>query len=92
MAPATSAPAVHVSDPAKRKLATFIVLACTLLLVIAQYLIKLGANRLSHAGPARNETSARSFGSRRKSTVPPRCISFFCASWSTVLPGRFCRS
>ena len=50
MAPATSAPAVHVSDPAKRKLATFIVLACTLLLVIAQYLIKLGANRLSHAG------------------------------------------
>ena len=34
----------------RRKLAIFIVLACTLLVAIAQYLIKLGANRLSHAG------------------------------------------
>lgn len=50
MTPATSAPEVHVPDPAKRKLAIFIVLACTLLVAIAQYLIKLGANRLSHAG------------------------------------------
>jgi drug/metabolite transporter (DMT)-like permease len=41
---------VHVPDPAKRKLAIFIVLACTLLTAIGQYLIKLGANRLSHAG------------------------------------------
>jgi drug/metabolite transporter (DMT)-like permease len=41
---------VHVPDPAKRKLAIFIVLACTLLTAVAQYLIKLGANRLSHAG------------------------------------------
>jgi drug/metabolite transporter (DMT)-like permease len=48
--PATSAPEVHVPDPAKRKLAIFIVLACTLLVAAAQYLIKLGANRLSHAG------------------------------------------
>jgi len=48
--PATSAPEVHVPDPAKRKLAIFIVLACTLLVAIGQYLIKLGANRLSHAG------------------------------------------
>ena len=50
MTPATSAPEVHVPDPAKRKLAIFIVLACTLLVAIGQYLIKLGANRLSHAG------------------------------------------
>jgi multidrug transporter EmrE-like cation transporter len=41
---------VHVPDPAKRRLAIFIVLACTLLVAMAQYLIKLGANRLSHAG------------------------------------------
>ncbi len=50
MTPATPAHAVHVPDPAKRKLAISIVLACTLLVAIAQYLIKLGANRLSHAG------------------------------------------
>jgi drug/metabolite transporter (DMT)-like permease len=50
LTPATTAPEVHVPDPAKRKLAIFIVLACTLLVAIAQYLIKLGANRLSHAG------------------------------------------
>ena len=47
---APSAPEVHVPDPAKRKLAIVIVLACTLLVAIGQYLIKLGANRLSHAG------------------------------------------
>ena len=50
MTPATTAPEVHVPDPAKRKLAIFIVLACTLLVALAQYLIKLGANHLSHAG------------------------------------------
>ena len=50
MTPVTPAPAVHVPDPAKRKLAIYIVLACTLLVAIGQYLIKLGANRLSHAG------------------------------------------
>ena len=50
MTPTTSAPEVHVPDPAKRKLAIFIVLACTLLVAVGQYLIKLGANRLSHAG------------------------------------------
>ena len=50
MTPATSAPEVHVPDPAKRKLAIIIVLVCTLLVAIGQYLIKLGANRLSHAG------------------------------------------
>ncbi len=50
MTPATNAPEVHVPDPAKRKLAIIIVLACTLLVAIGQYLIKLGANQLSHAG------------------------------------------
>src|SRR5271165_2311268 len=50
LSPATPAPEVHVPDPAKRKLAIFIVLACTLLVAIGQYLIKLGANQLSHAG------------------------------------------
>ncbi len=50
MSPAAPASEVHVPDPAKRRLAIFIVLACTLLVAMAQYLIKLGANRLSHAG------------------------------------------
>jgi drug/metabolite transporter (DMT)-like permease len=50
LTPTTTAPEVHVPDPAKRKLAIFIVLACTLLVAMGQYLIKLGANRLSHAG------------------------------------------
>lgn len=50
MTPTTSTPEVHVPDPAKRKLAIIIVLACTVLVAIGQYLIKLGANRLSHAG------------------------------------------
>ena len=47
---AASSSEVHVPDPAKRRLAIFIVLACTLLVAFAQYLIKLGANHLSHAG------------------------------------------
>ena len=50
MTPATTIQEVHVPDPAKRKLAIFIVLACTLLSAIGQYLIKLGANQLTHAG------------------------------------------
>lgn len=41
---------VHAVDPAKRRMAIVIVLACTLLVAIGQYLIKLGANRLAHAG------------------------------------------
>jgi multidrug transporter EmrE-like cation transporter len=48
--PATSEPATPIVDSSKRRLAIFIVLACTLLVAIGQYLIKLGANRLSHAG------------------------------------------
>jgi drug/metabolite transporter (DMT)-like permease len=50
LTPAASSSEVHVPDPAKRRLAIFIVLACTLLVATAQYLIKLGANHLSHAG------------------------------------------
>lgn len=50
MTPAASSAEIHVPDPAKRRLAIFIVLACTLLVAIAQYLIKLGAGKLSHAG------------------------------------------
>lgn len=50
MNPAATSSEPHVIDPAKRRLAIFIVLACTLLVAWAQYLIKLGANRLSHAG------------------------------------------
>jgi drug/metabolite transporter (DMT)-like permease len=48
--PAATSSEPHVIDPAKRRLAIFIVLACTLLVATAQYLIKLGANHLSHAG------------------------------------------
>jgi drug/metabolite transporter (DMT)-like permease len=50
VSPAASSYEVHVPDPAKRRLAIFIVLACTLLVAMAQYLIKLGANHLTHAG------------------------------------------
>jgi drug/metabolite transporter (DMT)-like permease len=48
--PSTTAPEPHIVDSAKRRVAIYIVLACTLLVAIGQYLIKLGANRLSHAG------------------------------------------
>ena len=50
MSPTAPSSEVHVPDPAKRRMAIFIVLACTLLVATAQYLIKLGANHLSHAG------------------------------------------
>jgi drug/metabolite transporter (DMT)-like permease len=43
-------PPVHTVDPAKRRQSILIVIACTLLVPVAQYLIKLGANRLAHAG------------------------------------------
>ncbi len=46
----TREPEVHAVDPSKRRMAIIIVLACTLLVAIGQYLIKLGANRLAHAG------------------------------------------
>lgn len=50
MTTATSSPEVHVPDPAKRRQAILIVICCTLLVAMAQYLIKLGANHLSQAG------------------------------------------
>ena len=50
MSLATSTPEPHVIDPAKRRQSILIVLCCTLLVAIGQYLIKLGANQLSHAG------------------------------------------
>jgi multidrug transporter EmrE-like cation transporter len=50
LSPATYSPEVHVPDPAKRRQAILIVICCTLLVAMAQYLIKLGANQLSHAG------------------------------------------
>ena len=50
LTPATSEPEVHIVDSAKRRMAIYIVLACTLLVAIGQYLIKLGANQLTHAG------------------------------------------
>jgi drug/metabolite transporter (DMT)-like permease len=46
----TPEPEVHAIDPSKRRMAIIIVLACTLLVAIGQYLIKLGANQLAHAG------------------------------------------
>lgn len=45
-----STPEVHVADPAKRRQAILTVIGCTLLVALAQYLIKSGANQLSHAG------------------------------------------
>jgi len=46
----TVAPDVQVVDPHKRRQAALIVACCTLLIAVAQILIKMGANRLSHAG------------------------------------------
>lgn len=40
----------QVVDPNKRRQAAWIVIGCTLLIAVAQLLIKTGANRLSHAG------------------------------------------
>ena len=45
-----STPELHVVDSAKRRQAVLTVIGCTLLVAVAQYLIKLGANQLSHAG------------------------------------------
>ena len=40
----------QVVEPDKRRQAALIVACCTLLIAVAQILIKTGANRLSHAG------------------------------------------
>ena len=50
MSTITVAPGAHEVDPAKRRQAALIVACCTLLIAVAQILIKIGANRLSHAG------------------------------------------
>jgi drug/metabolite transporter (DMT)-like permease len=50
LSPAASSSEPHVIDPAKRRQSILIVICCTLLVALAQYLIKLGANHLSHAG------------------------------------------
>ena len=43
-------PGTHEVDRDKRRQAALIVVCCTVLIAIAQLLIKTGANRLSHAG------------------------------------------
>ena len=50
MSSITVAPGVRAVDPQKRRRAALIVACCTLLVAVAQLLIKIGANRLSHAG------------------------------------------
>ena len=50
MSPATSSQEQQVVQPDKRRQAILIVIVCTLLVAVGQYLIKLGANQLSHAG------------------------------------------
>lgn len=50
MSTVTIAPDAHEVDPVKRRQAALIVACCTLLIAVAQILIKIGANRLSHAG------------------------------------------
>lgn len=47
MSSVSSLPEVHVVSPENRRRAVFIVLACTLIIPAAQYLIKLGANQLA---------------------------------------------
>lgn len=50
MSTITVSPETQVVDPQKRRQAAWIVVCCTLLVAVAQLLIKVGANRLSHAG------------------------------------------
>jgi len=46
----TASPDMRLVDHHKRRQAALIVACCTLLIAAAQLLIKIGANRLSHAG------------------------------------------
>ena len=50
MGSVTISPAASAVDHHKRRQAALIVACCTLLISVAQLLIKIGANRLSHAG------------------------------------------
>ena len=47
MSPVSALPEAHIVSPENRRRAVFIVLACTLIIPVAQYLIKLGANQLA---------------------------------------------
>ena len=47
MSSITASPEVHIVDAEKRRKAVLIVIACTLIIPAAQYLIKLGANQLA---------------------------------------------
>jgi drug/metabolite transporter (DMT)-like permease len=67
----------HEVDPAKRRQAALIVACCTLLIAVAQILIKIGANRLSHAG-----FKATFIGIF---TVPPLFAGYFLYGIFTVL-------
>jgi uncharacterized membrane protein len=61
----TASPEVHALDAEKRRRAVLIVVACTLIIPLAQYLIKLGANQLAakhlanggHAGSVSFQTA-----------------------------------
>ena len=48
MSTVTISPEPRVVDPGKRRQAVVIILCCTLLVAVAQLLIKTGANRLNH--------------------------------------------
>ncbi len=50
MSTVTVSPEAAVVDPRKRRQAVWIILCCTLLVAVAQLLIKTGANRLDHPG------------------------------------------
>jgi drug/metabolite transporter (DMT)-like permease len=47
LSPVSASPEAHIVSPENRRRAVFIVLACTLIIPVAQYLIKLGANQLA---------------------------------------------
>jgi drug/metabolite transporter (DMT)-like permease len=73
----TLAPDARVVDPHKRRQAALIVACCTLLIAVAQILIKIGANRLSHAGLL--ETMIGIF------TIPPLFAGYCLYGVFTVL-------
>ncbi len=50
MSPATLTTGADQAAPHQRRRAVLIVISCTLIVAVAQYLIKLGANQLTHAG------------------------------------------
>ena len=60
MSSVTTLPDVPAVDAEKRRQATLIVMACTLIIGAAQYLIKLGANQLAAGQPARHRNLAGS--------------------------------